>query len=121
MSDEEMLANFSSLSHIEDCFRVLKTNFDARPIYVWTKSHINAHFLICFISLTIMRILEHQLDGALSPERIQGALRSAQCKPLKQGYWEVFGDEDFLKINELLGKSWKKRNVPLEVLRKYGR
>lgn len=121
MSDEEMMASYRSLSRIEECFRVLKTNFDARPIYVWTRSHINAHFLICFISLTIMRLLEHKLEGALSPARIQEALLSAQCRPMDKGYWEVFGNEDFLRINELLGKKWTQQYVPLEVLRRYGR
>eukprot|EP00831_Metopus_contortus_P081795 TRINITY_DN8692_c0_g1_i2.p1 TRINITY_DN8692_c0_g1~~TRINITY_DN8692_c0_g1_i2.p1 ORF type:complete len:508 (+),score=48.88 TRINITY_DN8692_c0_g1_i2:103-1626(+) len=121
MSDQEMLDSYRSLSRIEDCFKVLKTNFDARPIYVWTQPHIEAHFLICFISLTIMRLLEHKLEWQLSPERIQSALLSAQCHPLEKGYWEVFGNEDFLKINELLGKKWSHQFVPLEVLRTYAK
>lgn len=121
MSDDEMLASYRSLSRIEDCFKVMKSTFDARPIYVWTEPHINAHFLVCFVSLTIMRLLEHKLNKEFSPERIQGALQSAQCRPLDKGYWEVFGNEDFLKINELLGKEWDRQYVPLEVLKTYGK
>lgn len=121
LSDEEIMTNYRSLSHIEDCFKVMKTNFDARPVYVWTKPHIEAHFLICFIALTIMRLLELKLDGMISPERIQEALKSAQCRPLEQGYWEVFGNEDFLEINERMGLKWDKQYVPLEKLRKYGK
>lgn len=119
MSDEEMLTSYRSLSRIEDCFKVMKTTFDARPIYVWTRPHIDAHFLVCFISLTIMRLLEQRLNGQFSPERIQAALQSAQCRPMEQGYWEVFGDDDFLEINETLGKKWDRQYVPLEVLKKY--
>lgn len=121
MSDEEMLTSYRSLSRIEDCFKVMKTTFDARPIYVWTRPHIDAHFLVCFISLTIMRLLEQRLIGQFSPERIQSALQSAQCRPMEQGYWEVFGDDDFLEINETLGKKWDRQYVPLEVLKKYGK
>lgn len=121
MSDEEMLASYRSLSRIEDCFKVMKTTFDARPVYVWTKSHIHAHFLICFIALTVMRVLEHRLQRVFSPEKIQNALLSAQCRPLEKGYWEVFGNEDFLQINSLLGKDWTRQYVPLEVLRSYGK
>jgi transposase len=121
MSDDEMLASYRSLSRIEDCFKVMKSTFDARPIYVWTEPHIKAHFLVCFVSLTIMRLLEHKLNKEFSPERIQGALQSAQCRPLDKGYWEVFGNEDFLKINELLGKEWNRQYVPLEVLKTYGK
>ena len=121
MSDEETLTSYRSLSRIEDCFKVMKTTFDARPIYVWTRPHIDAHFLVCFISLTIMRLLEQRLNGQFSPERIQAALQSAQCRPMEQGYWEVFGDDDFLEINETLGKKWDRQYVPLEVLKKYGK
>lgn len=121
MSDDEMLASYRSLSRIEDCFKVMKSTFDARPIYVWTEPHIKAHFLVCFVSLTIMRLLEHKLNKEFSPERIQGALQSAQCRPLDKGYWEVFGNEDFLKINELLGKEWNRQYVPLGVLKTYGK
>lgn len=121
LSDEAMLSNYRALGSIEDCFRVLKTNFDARPIYVWTKPHIESHFLICFIALTIMRLLEFKLDHTFSPQKIQKALRSAQCHPLDRGYWEVFGNVDFQRINEALGMDWTKRYVPLEKLQQYGK
>ncbi|MBO1265423.1 IS1634 family transposase [Proteiniclasticum sp. SCR006] len=121
MSDEEMLTSYRSLSRIEDCFKVMKTTFDARPIYVWTRPHIDAHFLVCFISLTIMRLLEQRLNGQFSPERIQAALQSAQCRPMEQGYWEVFGNDDLLEINEILEKKWNRQYVPLEALKKYGK
>lgn len=121
MSDEDMLESYRSLNRIEDCFRVMKSTFDARPIYVWTQPHIEAHFLICFIALTIMRLMDYKLGGQMSPERTQKALLSAQCRPLEQGYWEVFGNDEFLKINTLLGKKWLYQYVPLEVLRNYGK
>ena len=121
MSDEEMLTSYRSLSRIEDCFKVMKTTFDARPIYVWTRPHIDAHFLVCFISLTIMRLLEQRLNGQFSPERIQTALQSAQCRPMEQGYWEVFGNDDFQEINETIEKKWNRQYVPLEALKKYGK
>lgn len=121
MNDNQLVSNYRSLSRIEDCFKVLKTNFEARTVYVWTKPRIEAHFLICFIALTILRIMELKTDGELSPERIQAALKSAQCRPLEKGYWEVFGNEDFQTLNRLLEIPWDKQYVQLEKLRKYGR
>src|SRR5690554_201321 len=121
MSDEEMLTSYRSMSRIEDCFKVMKTTFDARPIYVWTRPHIDAHLLVCFISLIIMRLLEQRLNRQFSPERIQAALQSAQCRPMEQGYWAVFGNDDFLEINEILEKKWNRQYVPLEALKKYGK
>lgn len=61
MSDDEMLSTYKGLTKIENCFRILKTNVETRPVYVRTKEHINAHFLICFIALTMMRILQNRI------------------------------------------------------------
>jgi transposase len=47
---------------IEDCFRVLKTNFDARPVFHRNRGRIVAHFLICYTALLIYRLLENKLD-----------------------------------------------------------
>lgn len=47
---------------IEDCFRVMKTNFSARPVYHQTRERITAHFMICYTALLVYRLLEVQLD-----------------------------------------------------------
>ena len=47
---------------IEDCFRVLKTNFSARPVYVSKRSHIIGHFITCYTALLVYRLLETKLD-----------------------------------------------------------
>ena len=54
---------------IEESFRILKTNFKSRPVYVYKKEHINAHFLICFIALVIFRILEKELEKQLTEKK----------------------------------------------------
>lgn len=59
----------------EDCFRVLKTDFRARPAFVWSDSHIKAHFLTCFISLLIFRILESRLQYRFTAPSIISKLR----------------------------------------------
>jgi transposase len=59
----------------EDCFRVLKTDFKARPAFVWTDKHIKAHFMTCFISLLIFRILECQLNYKYTAPEIISKLR----------------------------------------------
>lgn len=47
---------FHGLSRIEDFFRIIKSDLEGRPVYVLIEEHIKAHFLICFIALTIVRI-----------------------------------------------------------------
>lgn len=55
MENQEVINKYHGLSRIEDSFRITKSDLDGMPIHVWTKEHINAHFLIYFIDLTIIR------------------------------------------------------------------
>ena len=58
--NKKLINKYHGLSRIEDSFRVIKSDLEGRPIHVWTKEHINAHFLICFIALTIIRIIQYK-------------------------------------------------------------
>lgn len=60
----------------EDAFRVLKTDFRARPVFVWTDQHIKAHFMICFMALLIFRILESRLGYKYTSSQIIRTLRA---------------------------------------------
>lgn len=62
MKETEVLDIQSRRYKIEDCFRVLKTNFSSRPVYHHKESRIKAHFLICYTALLIYRLLEVKLD-----------------------------------------------------------
>ena len=59
--DKEIINRYHGLSRIEDSFRIIKSDLEGRPIYVWTENHIKAHFLICFIALTIIRIMQYKI------------------------------------------------------------
>ena len=59
--DREIINKYHGLSRIEDSFRIMKGDLDGRPVYVWIKNHIKAHFLICFIALTIIRIIQYKI------------------------------------------------------------
>ncbi len=61
-SEEEIINIQASRYKIEDCFRVLKTNFSSRPVYHYKRERIRAHFLICYTALLIYRLLEVKLD-----------------------------------------------------------
>ncbi len=77
---------YSGLWKIEQSFRILKSDLYARPVFVSKNEHIRAHFLICFVSLLLIRILQHYTgENSLSAERIARALNSATCKILKGG------------------------------------
>ena len=59
--DKDIINRYHGLSRIEDSFRIIKSDLEGRPIYVWTEEHIKAHFLICFIALTIIRIIQYKI------------------------------------------------------------
>lgn len=63
---------------IEDCFRVMKTNFSARPIFHQTKEHITAHFMICYTALLIYRLLEKKLDMNKTHFTIENIIETLQ-------------------------------------------
>ena len=61
-SAKDILAVVQKRYKIEDCFRIMKTNFDARPVYLRKPERIRSHFLICYTALLIYRLIECKLD-----------------------------------------------------------
>ena len=75
----KILEVYSGLWRIEESFRITKSQFEARPIFVRTQKHIEGHFLICFISLLLIRMLQLKMNYSLSAERIIEALNTSMC------------------------------------------
>lgn len=76
---------------IEECFRIMKTEFEARPVYLHNEARIKAHFLICFLSLVIYRYLEKELGYAFTCETILDKLRTINFADIKeQGYMPLY-------------------------------
>ena len=61
---------------IEECFRIMKTEFRARPVYLQNENRIKAHFLTCYIALVVFRILEKKLEEKYTCTDIIQTLRS---------------------------------------------
>ena len=84
-------ADIARINHdrweIEESFRIMKTEFEARPVYLQRDDRITAHFLTCFISLLIYRILEKQLNEDYTCEEIIKTLRSMNMRKINDhGY-----------------------------------
>ena len=116
--DKEIINRYHGLSRIEDSFRIIKSDLEGRPIYVWTEEHIKAHFLICFIALTIIRIIQYKIlkyenkstlnvDGweqGLTAEKIKEALNSLKACSDKNGVCLISTPaEEIKKIVKSLG------------------
>jgi transposase len=83
--DEQKIRQaYAGLWRIEQSFRIMKSDLYARPVFVSKNQHIRAHFLICFVALLVIRIIQYKMGkDALSAERISRALNAATCHVLK--------------------------------------
>lgn len=76
---------------IEECFRIMKTDFEARPIFLHDEVRIKAHFLVCFLSLVVYRYLEKDLKNAYTCETILNKLKSMNFAEIQgQGYIPLY-------------------------------
>lgn len=79
---------------IEECFRIMKTDFSARPVYLQDENRIQAHFLICFLALTIYRFLEKKMDLKYTCEELLETLKAINFAEIQeQGYIPLYKRE----------------------------
>ncbi|MBQ7583226.1 MAG: transposase, partial [Lachnospiraceae bacterium] len=103
MSDEEIRKVYSGLARIEASFKVTKTCFESRPVYVRTNDHIDAHFATCFLALVLIRLLENKLEHAFPLPRILDSLKKYNCTHMDSNNWQfTYYDE----IIEACGKAF---------------
>ena len=76
---------------IEECFRIMKTDFSARPVYLQDENRIKAHFLICFLALTIYRFLEKKLKYKYTCEELLDTLKAMNFAEIQeQGFIPLY-------------------------------
>ena len=111
-TDREIIHKYHGLSRIEDSFRITKSDLEGRPIYVRTPEHINAHFLICFIALTMVRLIQYRIlkfqgkdtlneegwESGVTADRIKEALGSFQADALPGGYHRITNPNQDMKL-----------------------
>ena len=79
---------------IEECFRIMKTDFSARPVYLQDENRIKAHFLICFLALTLYRFLEKELDYKYTCEELLDTLKAMNFAEIQeQGFIPLYRRE----------------------------
>lgn len=93
-SDDKIIDMYRGLWKIEESFRVTKSDLEARPVFVSTQDHIEAHFLICFVALVIARILEMKTEHKYSITKLLETLSKAECSYIQQNYYlfDYFND-----------------------------
>ena len=79
LSDIELRNIYRGLSKIEETFKITKSEFNARPVNVRLEDHIDAHFLICFISLVIIRLLQSEINNKYTIKNILEKIKNFKC------------------------------------------
>ncbi|MDO5128060.1 MAG: IS1634 family transposase [Eubacteriales bacterium] len=108
MDAQDVIDKYHGLTQIEDQFRVMKGDLETRPMYVWTKEHIEAHLLICMIALILLRVIQRRIvqsgqisvdpdaywSTGLNGRRIQTALNKWKVDLLQGEYYRFMDVDD---------------------------
>ncbi|MDE4543225.1 IS1634 family transposase [Thermoanaerobacterium sp. R66] len=118
-SDDKIIEMYRGLWKIEESFKITKSDIESRPVYLSLREHIDAHFLICFISLVIVRILEYRLKGKYSVSAILESLAKASCSYIQENYYLFDFNNDVLEdIGKELGINFGKKIMTLGEIKK---
>lgn len=94
MSDQEIRETYRGLARIGETFKISKTEFESRPVFVWTNAHIEGHFATCFTALVLIRLLQTKLGGKYPIEKTIEALRKYNCTQIDNTLYQfVYYDE----------------------------
>lgn len=104
---------------IEECFRIMKTDFEARPVYLNRKERILAHFMTCFISLIVYRYLEKKLGNRYTIDQILPTLQEMDFMKYEgKGYQPVYTRTELTDaLHDAFGFCTSKQIVPIAKMR----
>ena len=84
---------------IEECFRIMKTDFSASPVYLQDENQINAHSLICFLALMIYRFLEKKLNSKYTCEELLDTLKEINFAEIQeQGFYPFIQTGNYYRL-----------------------
>jgi transposase len=110
-SSQWIIDNYRGLWEIEESFKISKRDLEARPVFMSRIDHIEAHFLTCFIALTIIRLLHKSINNEYSEAAIINSLVRACCVHMNENNYMAFYYDDILKcIGDNLGIDFKQRH-----------
>lgn len=119
MGDKEIRDAYKGLWKIEESFKITKSTLEARPVYVWTKEHIEAHFLTCFVSLVILRLLEHKIERKYSSEKVIDSLKKYTSTNIEHDiYIQNFRNNIIMDLENSLDIDLSRKYLTLSEIKK---
>jgi hypothetical protein len=102
--DDWIIKTYKGLWRIEETFKVTKKDLETRPVHVSLESHIQAHFLTCFVALVIIRLLQRELDNTFSCGKILASLAMSCCSKVESNYFMFDYEDDVTRrVGSLFG------------------
>ena len=118
--DDKIIDMYRGLWRIEESFKITKSVVEARPVYVYKPGHINAHFLVCFIALTLARLVELKLGGEFPVSRIVESLREVSCSHLDANHYLFdYADDVTEAVGNFFDVGLGKKYMTLGEIKKY--
>lgn len=118
-TDEEIIDIYRELWKIEETFKITKSQLETRPVYVSRKEHIEAHFLTCFIALTLVRMLQQKLNNKYSVNQILESLQKCNCSHIQENYWLFdYTDNILMDIGNELNINFDQKFMRLQDIKK---
>lgn len=119
LEDIEVIKKYRGLWKIEESFKITKSELQARPIYLSREERIESHFFICFLSLVILRIIEHRIQREYSPKQIIKSLRKCEMIHLKENQYQcIYRDAIIEKLDEIYGIETQYKYRSLQQIKK---
>lgn len=119
MSDKQIRDVYKGLWKIEETFKVTKSELETRPVFVWTDESIESHFLSCFVSLLIVRLLEKLTKNKYSIEKIIESLRKYESTKIEHDiYLQNFRNEIIKDFERIFDIDLSKKYLKLSEIRK---
>lgn len=119
LTDKEIRDIYKGLWKIEESFKITKSNLETRPVYVWTKEHIEAHFLTCFISLVMLRLIEYKTNRKYSSSNIINSLKNYTSNNLEHNiYMQNFTNEVIKELSNVYNVDLSRKYLTLSEIKK---
>lgn len=119
MSDHEIRDTYRGLARIEETFKISKTEFESRPVFVWTNAHIEGHFATCFTALVLIRLLQTKLEGKYPIGKTITSLRKYNCTQIDNTLYQfVYYDEILEECGKIFHMELNKKYRTREQIRR---
>ena len=119
LTDKEIRDIYKGLWKIEESFKITKSDLETRPVYVWTKEHIEAHFLTCFISLVILRLIEYKTNRKYSTSSIINSLGKYTSNNLEHDiYLQNFTNDIIKDLSNIYNIDLSRKYLTLSEIKK---